>query len=189
MNKKIFILFMILALILPVMPTHAQQEQIIHREIELGYYDIWRHSDGVTWQYTGQPGDYKEFTFNIAPPPGAENYTNVYFTADINITEDLYEAAGRRHGLAWDDFDSNFNRVTPQNYELLDNTPRVGFNLLGRYDDIKKTEQAQLVLGRRYYLPIYIEWYGTPIDPPPEVTPEDPTPPPPAQEPIQPGGT
>lgn len=146
--------------------TTAKAAQSIQRQICVGYWDIWRHSDGVTWQYTGSPGQQKNHTFELETPESMVEYQNVdYKIISTEITEEIYNRLGGYQGMNYDDFDLNIYRYLPDDYhQIADKT--VSLKLDGFYEEIKKDWQNQLVEGRRWYLPVVIEWYGDPAFPP-----------------------
>ncbi len=148
----------------------AEAAQPVMSLIYVGSWDIWRHSDGVTWQYTGCPGQEKECTFNLEAPESLAEYENVdYKIVSLDITEEQYNQLGGHQGLSYDDFEFNFYIFRPNNYrQVWDKT--VSLTLSGTYDDVKKEWQNKLVEGRRWYLPVIVEWYGdqAPQPPPPQ---------------------
>jgi hypothetical protein len=129
------------------------------RYIDVGYWDIWRHADGVTWQYTGRPGDLKEYAFNLETPAVLANYHNISYKIIAPVTEAGYLQAGGYLGMNYTNFYICYQQYTPQGYQKKDDKT-VSLRLEGTYFDIKKEWQGQLVEGRRWYLPVVVEWYG-----------------------------
>lgn len=139
----------------------AEANEPILRQISVGYWDIWRHADGITWQETGKPGDTKEYTFQPTVPAKMEGYKNIEFKIKpiIYISEQEYTQYGGRAGTSYPQFRLDILQYLPQNYQKKDDKT-VTFKLDGKYFDIKKDWQGQQVEGRRYYLPVLVEWYG-----------------------------
>lgn len=167
--KRLFILLFCLLTITNI--VQAQEPELIGSQIRMGQWDIWLHADGKTWQHTGKPGDYKTLTFEMTQPAEAKDYNNVYFVAKAGVTQQQYEAAGGHWGREWEEFFSEYLFYAPKDLKRVNNSPTLGFTLNEPSRDIKKTEQAKLVQGRSWYLPMFVEWYGTPkapaLPPPP----------------------
>ena len=84
-TNKLILSLLLMALVLQFIPTPSafaateNKEVLFKTQIDAGYWDIWLHADGVTWQYTGKPGDIKSYDFEIVFPDQADKYDNVRY--------------------------------------------------------------------------------------------------------------
>lgn len=157
----------------PVPFAFAANEILFETQADTGYWDIWLHADGVTWQHTGKPDDTKSYDeFEIVPPGQAEKYENVRYEMVTGITKEQFIQAGGWNDFkpdekGWEVFEKDILRHLPDNYRKTGGN-QVTFVLSpeDEAEEITKKEQAELVRGLRWYLPvtIYIYWYGTPKD-------------------------
>lgn len=170
--RKAIILIAVLALMasIPAPLAFANEEVLFKTQVGVGYWDIWRHADGVTWQYTGKPGDEKsyEFTISQSQPPEGSNYDNIRFEMVPGITKNDFIAAGGRPGYSpdhdgWEKIQFEQLGKKPDNYNKTGDT-QVTFTLSPTFNAelIKKQEQADMVEGWRWYLPATVYWYGVP---------------------------
>lgn len=166
--KAVFYALLATSLITTI--TDAQEKEPVFKYIDVGYWDIWRHSDGITWQYTGKPRDSKEYIFTLKNPTSMADYQNISYKICYPLIEKEYNQAGGWLGHSYIDFMDKILRYTPQDYRIKDGK-MVSLVLDGFYENIKKEWQGQLVEGRRWYLPVLVEWYGDPLPPP---NPEEP---------------
>lgn len=166
--KALVCLVLALGLFLTNLPALASEP--VFRHIDVGYWDIWRHSDGVTWQHTGRPGDRKEYVFDLQTPSSIANYQNMSYKIILPVSAERYNQAGCWQEMTYARFDKDICRYIPQDYQK-EEDKTVSLTLDGTYFDIKKEWQGQLVEGRRWYLPVVVEWYG---DPPPQPLPAEP---------------
>ncbi len=145
-------------------------EALISTEVDVGYWDIWRHSDGVTWQWTGKPGDAKIYNeFEINPPAEVSGYNNVRFAMGAGISKNDFMVAGGWHGFnpdteGWEKFQFERLEKVPDNYRKT-GEKEVTFTLSPEEyaEIITKQDQGEQVKGLRWYLPVTIKWYGVPV--------------------------
>lgn len=170
-TQKLIMAILLMALAMQFAPTpsaFSANEVLFKTQVDVGYWDIWLHSDGVTWQYTGKPGDEKSYTFAISPPPETANYDNVRHEIKAGITKEQFMAAGGRGDYApdeagWDEFDREILVHIPDDYRQTgDNQVTFTLSPKMRAKWIKEEWQADMVEGWRWYLPVTINWYGVP---------------------------
>lgn len=95
-----------------VSSSAGEKEQVVHQQVVLGYFDIWKHTNGA-WQDTNNDGkpDVKDnrnstsITFQL-PQELLEEYELTGVEAQYILDRAAYEAAGGRHGESWQDFNS-----------------------------------------------------------------------------------
>lgn len=144
--KKITLLLVIL--IFSSIPCSAfadSTEQIV----DVGYYDIWRHSDGNTWQKNITPGSNVTATFSIAfKPSKAIKSINGQF---LTTFKNQYTADLERLSV----IDAKVSNCNYLNGQL---TYTVNCNLSANENpqNIKQSWQSKPVSGLRYYIPVLI---------------------------------
>lgn len=155
-------------------------EELIGQKVDAGYFDIWRHADGITWQdtdYDGirdEPGQEKTVElYIIIPQEYYDNFKDIRFAVITNFGQTEYDTAGGYIDYANDGINLSFSqyekqiiKYTPSNYYHISGK-KVHLKLEGNYENITKTWQGRLVSGRRYYLPFIVKFYGKPKNPPP----------------------
>jgi hypothetical protein len=181
-------------------------EELIGRKVDAGYFDIWRHADGKTWQDTDgdgvrdMPGQEKiTDLYIVIPEEYRRDYRDIRYEVVTSFGREEYEAAGgyidwseggRIYGFG--EYYDKIIKYTPDQYYLVSGN-KVHLKLNGPEGvalKIKKSWQGKLVEGWRYYLPFIVYFYGVPKNPPPLDPPNPPVvitppalPPPPPPEP------
>ncbi len=190
---KLILFLAALLLLLPGTALAEPQEQLFLRQVSVGSFDIWQHTDG-TWQDTDHDG--------VADPYGQTNktlksevltlpqtqytsgftVTRVKVEYDFTLTNEELKNAGRSE--SWDLFKAKYLRYLPNNYsatktsedlaqgtvtvqKTLDLMPK----LLNLKDPAVREELgladqdfSDMAQGWRWYTPVLIEWYGVPKD-------------------------
>lgn len=163
-KNLMLLLLMALVMLISVPFAFANQEILFKTDIDVGYWDIWRHADGVTWQHTGKPGDEKSYEFSIPQQAEASNYDNIRFEMVVGVSENDFIQTGGWQGYNtadWEKFGIDFLKREPDGY-CKTGEKQVSFTLspVENAETIKKQEQAGMVEGWRWYLPATIYWYG-----------------------------
>ena len=203
-TSYIFILALMVTLI-PVSLSAVDETAatpLVHIEgrdgLAVGFFDIWLHSDGVTWQDTDgkpgrdEPGQDKTAELIISVPDDLKAaysdviYKVIPFTSDMSPAEmqRLFERGGGHYAgqvdpnkpaVECNDIDK-FNievlKWRPENYRNNGLTNGVVFTFpenAAAAIDVKKQWQSTLVQGRRVLLPALVEFYGQPKQTPPPV--------------------
>ncbi|WP_031518171.1 hypothetical protein [Desulfofalx alkaliphila] len=125
--RKLTAILLTFALLLGLVPAAFANtgEQIIHRQVGAGYFDIWLHSDGVTWQDTnndgvpdvkGQKG--KKHTQVYTLPDDKKHYEITRVEATHIFDQSHYDAGNtsspKSWGVAWEIFLRDYLRYLPQ---------------------------------------------------------------------------
>ncbi|GEM_PF-6289457 len=145
--KKFTILLIVLifSLSIPCTVFANSTEQIV----DIGYYDIWRHSDGNTWQKNINPDSNVTATFSIAfkPSQTIKSINGQFLTTFKN----QYTAELERLSV----IDAKISNCNYANEKI---TYTVNCNLSANEmpKDIKQTWQSKSVSGLRYYIPVLI---------------------------------
>lgn len=173
MRSKLIMLLLLVALVAQfasVPSVFAFGEILFETQVGAGYWDIWLHADGVTWQHTGSPGETKSYEFDITTPDQAKKYENIRYEMEVGITEGQFMQAGGRAGYkadeeGWQEFTRVVLKYLPDSYSKTGNN-QVTFQLSPKDEAkiLKEDWQSELVEGWRWYLPVTILWYGTPKD-------------------------
>jgi hypothetical protein len=170
LNLKSITVFLLIVLVLvPALSAFASSNEVMFKkEVDAGYWDIWKHSDG-TWQYTGKPGDEKSYDeFEITPPAEASEYQNVRYVMEIGVTKQQFMDAGGWPNAGyppneegWEGFNNSYTGHIPNNYRKTGDK-QVAFILapIDGAENIREEWQADVVEGWRWYLPITVSWYG-----------------------------
>ena len=92
-NCIVLVVLLISTMFAPMSASAAENEvnEIPPDEVLIvGYHDIWRHSDGKTWQASGKPDTYQECVVKIAfqPKGKIESITAVYFPEKTALVGD-----------------------------------------------------------------------------------------------------
>ena len=143
------------------------------KQIEVAYYDCWRYSDGETWQ-DAEPGDNVDFTFTVeSDSPDVTGIKSVQFFTD---DEDLYNSTSRQTWQTYKEYIKTFypyavNNCSPQGEYIGNAKAKIKVNTTlndweGHIDDdeglggfkITKIWQHKKVTGRRFYVPVVVEW-------------------------------
>jgi hypothetical protein len=170
MRSKLIIALLLMALVAqftPVPSAFAADEVLFETQINAGYWDIWLHADGTTWQYTGKPGDIKSYEFDIVFPD-QDKYENVRYEIAAGITREQFMQAGGRNNYkpdeeGWRGFNRDVLKYLPDNYKKTgENQVTFMLSPTDEAEILKENWQGELVEGWRWYLPVTIYWYGTP---------------------------
>lgn len=167
-TRNLIFLTLLVALIFVSVPSvFAASEEYLCTKLGLEYWDIWLHSDGETWQYTGAPGDTKSETFSPSRP-SFPDHENLRYVMYAGISEGDFKTAGGRSGYppndeGWKNFSDKFLKHIPDGY-YKSGSNKVTFTLSPKSEavNLKEDDQDELVEGWRWYLPVTIDWYGTP---------------------------
>jgi hypothetical protein len=177
MRNKLIIALLLMALAAQFAPAPsafaavAADEVLFNTQVNAGYWDIWLHADGTTWQHTGKPGDVKEYAFEVASPAQAEKYENVRYEMMAGITKEQFMQAGGWNNYKpnegyWEEFKKDFLTHIPDNYRKSgENQVTFMLSPKTKAEYLKEEDwQSELVEGWRWYLPATFYWYGTPKD-------------------------
>ncbi|AGL01135.1 hypothetical protein [Desulfoscipio gibsoniae] len=190
---KLILLLAALLLLLPGTALAEPQEQLFLRQVSVGSFDVWQHTDG-RWQDTdhdGKPDPYgltnktlepEVFTLPQTQYTSGFTVTRVEIEYDFTLTDEGLKNAGRSE--SWDYFNKKYLTKLPNNYKAektgedlaqgevtvqktLDLTPE----LLDLKDPAIREELgmsdqdfSDLAQGWRWYTPVLINWYGVPKD-------------------------
>lgn len=124
-----------------------QEEEIIGERIDVGYFEIWLHADGATWQDTDYDGK-RDKPFIIqegeSPEPTPEYIRNYTFEAQPYAEwEEEYEDIRVEADLEW------FNTMTEEKYTALGGAGKV--DIEGKYQQLNYDDFGSLVLKRIPY--------------------------------------
>ena len=200
MMKRIICLISVCFLLF-AFPVKAEvsEEVFIGERIDVAFFDVWLHADGLTWQDTdgdliadepyggtdldGDPEKEKYeryLTFQAKPKQEWEKeYEPIRVEASIDwlrdFTKEDYLRVGGGGKVSKDgkeyiflgDFYEFIEQVwgkRPHDYQL---APEISPHTVKFYlhdkvqaENIKRDDQADLVEGWRWYLPIYLKFYG-----------------------------
>ncbi|MGB9825323.1 MAG: hypothetical protein ACPLRU_01505, partial [Desulfofundulus sp.] len=226
--RKVTVLLLVLALLVSLVPAavFAQdqpQEQLIWRQVGLGYFDVWKHTNGE-WQDSDGDGikdgpkgdptapdpsywqDKKARAVYTLPSDLLKRYkvTRIEVRGDFGQEEYDAYAALQGHGYpnpwwkpgdpekeryyGWQRYQNRHYKRKPENFsvretgeDLLKGTVSVQWqlNLAPMDNAINRKENrfpgdesnpnlANAVEGWRWWLPVYVEWYGVPKGVPPD---------------------
>ncbi|WP_449240371.1 hypothetical protein [Desulfoscipio gibsoniae] len=188
---KLILFLAALLLLLPGTALAEPQEQLFLRQVSVGSFDVWQHSDG-TWQDTDHDGAVdpygqtnktlkpEVFTLPQTQYTSGFTVTRVKVEYDFTLTNEELKNAGRSE--IWDEFIRDYLRYLPNNYS----TAKTGEDLAQGTVTIKKTldlmpkllnlkdpavraelgmsdrDFSDMAQGWRWYTPVLIEWYGVP---------------------------
>lgn len=126
---KLILVLAALLLLLPGSALAEPQEQLILRQIDVGSFDVWQHTDG-TWQDTDNCGkrDYygwkgKKVSWDSTFP--RTQYTSQYTLTRVEVvkmdssftmTDEEFASTGRPE--SWNDFRKKYLRYLPDNYKV-----------------------------------------------------------------------
>ncbi|SFH34078.1 hypothetical protein SAMN05660649_04812 [Desulfotomaculum arcticum] len=188
---KLILFLAALLLLLPGTALAEPQEQLFLRQVSVGNFDVWQHTDG-RWQDTdqcGQPDPYgltnktlkpEVFTLPQTQYTSGFTVTRVEIEYDFTLTNEELKSAGRSE--SWDIFNAKYITKLPNKYkaekigeDLAQGTVTVQktLDLMPELLDLKDpavreelvmTDQdfSDLAQGWRWYTPVLINWYGVP---------------------------
>jgi len=175
-----------IGLLLPP-PAEAATTQL---QIDVGYFDCWLHSDGVTWQNVPgygvvKPGDTVVYSYTVYYD-GPETPVGVKSVRFYPGDEATYNQTYRQYWQEYSDYMSadksgyftySVTSLTVNSFQYLGNgkvqititAPLVTATKDGAYYGkyMRESWQGKLTQGRRFYLPTVIEWeLPQPVIPP-----------------------
>lgn len=137
-------------------------------DLDVGYYDVWKHMDG-TWQQGIKPGSSVTHSHTVEYQ-GEGTVKSVKMSFYENSKSD-YDKTIRASWQRYSDYMSLMypyavNNHNSLNYSLNKNTSSASFTIKTKLTDnyglggldIKKDWQGGKVEGKRFYIPILIEW-------------------------------
>lgn len=170
MNRK-FRISIALVLIMIFMTTSAFANSVGNngeiKDVDVGYWDCWRYSNGVTWQ-NKKPGDWITYTYTIENTN--ENIVGVNDVQFYRGDKSTYNESSRSEWQSYRAYKQTLypyavQDLTITNYKyysqgrvqltvkarLVDNSNVGGFKITKKWQNAKVT-------GRRFYLPVYVNW-------------------------------
>lgn len=123
---------------------------------DIGYYDCWLHADGKTWQNGVKPSSTITHTFTIAVPIDTSKKLKSYNVSYLSNKQGKYKDKYYKYAV-------DNGRIL--DYKYLGNgemqytirtTLRANEVIDGK--DITRQDQAKLVQGKRFYMPVLIKW-------------------------------
>lgn len=178
--KKKLIAYTLLTLIViaginyeSIFKSHADGIIQPQYQLDIGYWDCWKYSDGVTWQ-DKKPGDTVTHKVTVAYD-GAGTVKGVKGVTFFGNDEAKYNLTSKPNVLSYSDYLDNIypyavNNAQNISYKYLGNQ-KVEFTITTKLTDwsgqkgenIKKWWQSTQVEGRRFYIPVLIEWEIEPL--------------------------
>lgn len=125
---------------------------------DIGSYDVWLHADGKTWQNGIKPGSSVSVNFDV--PLGissqyhssVKNVSAVFLDKPSDIYNQKYFPYGVTNAIISNcKYQGNGKVSFTYKTTLTDNSGLGGF-------DITRSDQAELVQGKRFYLPVKISY-------------------------------
>ncbi|MTI84380.1 MAG: hypothetical protein FH756_10845 [Firmicutes bacterium] len=126
-KAKLILLALVFTIAVPCGAAIAAQEQLIHSKVSVGYWDIWKHTNGE-WQDEGEPGQSAQYseTYTI-PDKFLDEYkiTRITTSSPKEFSEQDYNIAGKYWDFKGNKIEYNdfMNRIygpyIPKGYSVL----------------------------------------------------------------------